>query len=148
MGEQAEIIDRDNFDEIIAQIRNENNPTNWILITYEGPRSKKLKVCGSGEGGVDEMIQMFKPEGIFFGLVRDFDQIDDSILTKFAFVEWLGDKSPRLQKAGVGMQLGAIQNCFGQFHVTHMCSDLDDISAEIIMKKFKNASGSAVHVLD
>ena len=144
---EAEIINREEFDQIIKSIRDEKNPTNWVLITYEGPRSKKLILAGSGEGGVDEMKQQFTDDKIFFGLVRDFDQIDDSILTKFAFVEWLGDKSPRLQKAGVGMQLGAIQDCFGQFHVSHMCSDLDDISAEIIIKKFKNASGSAVHVL-
>lgn len=143
----AEIINNDEFQQIIANIRDENNPTNWVALTYEGPKSKKLVIAGSGEGGVDEMKGIFKDTGIFYGMVRDFDQIDDSRTVKFAFIEFLGDKAPRLQKAGSGMQLTAIQSAFGQFHVSHMCSDLDDVSSEIILNKIKNASGSANHVI-
>jgi len=129
-------------------LRKYQQKTNWQLLTYEGQKSKLLVIEGAGEGGIDEMKSHFKDEGIYFGLFKDFDQIDDSVLTKFAFIEWIGNKSPRLQKAGVGMQLSAIHNAFGQFHVSHMCSELDEISTEIIMAKFKNASGSASHVVE
>ncbi|KAL7722711.1 Coactosin [Entamoeba marina] len=143
----AQIADAETVQQIISEIRNENNPTNWVLLTYESPKSQNLVLAGQGEGGVDEMKGLFTDEGIFFGLARDFDQIDDSLTVKFAFIEWIGDKSPRLQKARISMQLGAIQSFFGQYHVSHMCSHLDDISSEMILKKIKNASGSASHVL-
>ncbi|BFU20346.1 actin binding protein family protein [Entamoeba histolytica HM-1:IMSS-B] len=144
---EVEIVEKEKFQEIMSKIRNENEKTNWICLTYEGPKSKKLVIAGSGEGGVDELKTLFKDTGIYFAFARDFDKIDDSICVKFAFIEFIGDKSPRLQKAGVGMQLSSIQDQFGQFHITHMCSDLEDVSAEIILAKMKNASGSASHVL-
>ncbi|KAL7715568.1 Coactosin [Entamoeba marina] len=143
----AEIIDAETIQQVISDIRNENNATNWILLTYESPKSQKLVFAGQGEGGVDEMKTLFTDEGIFFGLVRDIDQIDESLTVKFAFIEWIGDKSPRLQKARISMQLGAIQSFFGQYHVSHMCSHQDEISSELILEKIKNASGSASHVL-
>ena len=144
----AELINAEEVQKIIASIRDENNETNWVLIGYENPKSQKLVLVGSGNGGVEEMKGNFTDDRIFFGLVREFDQIDDSKTVKFAFIEWIGDKSSRLQKGRVTMQLTAIQNIFGQFHVSHMCSKQDEISEDIVINKIKSASGSANHVLN
>ncbi|ELP84551.1 coactosin, putative [Entamoeba invadens IP1] len=144
---EANIVNEEEFQNIMKEIRANKPEKNWVCLTYEAPKSKNLVVAGSGDKGVDEMKGIFQENQIYFGFVRETDQIDDSVTIKFAFINYIGDKSPRLQKAGVGMHRSSIQDKFGQFHVSHMCSDVNDVSDKIIIEKIRNASGSAVHVL-
>lgn len=52
---------------------------------------------------------------VAYGLVRKTDKIDDSITVKFAYIFWLGDKVPRLQKAKISVQQGSIKEFIGVF---------------------------------
>jgi len=54
----------------IADVRYDGSDTDWVLITYDGPRSNTLKVEGVGSGGLDELKSHLKDNVVMYGLLR------------------------------------------------------------------------------
>jgi len=46
-------------------------------------------------------------------LLRTTDQIDESITTKFVFINWLGENAPRMQKSRISIHIGPVKQFFG-----------------------------------
>jgi len=148
MTDQVTFEDEAGFQQIIKEVRNEKNETDWCLFSYEGPKSNKIVLVGKGSGGTNELVSNLQDDMIGYGLVRKTDKIDESVTVKFAFVFWLGENSNRMQKARVGTHTGAIRKFIGQFHVDITCSTKDEINDQIIQDKIMDTSGSGSKVVD
>jgi len=133
--------------EAIAELRSDSSGVNWLLLSYEGPKSEKLVLLGKGSGGVPELHEKLSPEIIGYGLIRKKEQIDDSSTVKFAFFNWMGDNVPRMQKAKVSVHRGGVTIFVGQYHVDITASSLGELTDEVIEKDIAKASGTNVNVL-
>eukprot|EP01130_Rhizamoeba_saxonica_P019044 TRINITY_DN9760_c0_g1_i1.p1 TRINITY_DN9760_c0_g1~~TRINITY_DN9760_c0_g1_i1.p1 ORF type:complete len:512 (-),score=156.17 TRINITY_DN9760_c0_g1_i1:65-1600(-) len=148
---QWQADDIDLAENAIADVRNDESPTNWCFLTYCGNRgaaSQRLKFGGSGDGGLEELRGHLEDDQCIFALLRVTDQIDDSILVKFVFINWLGNGVGRMQKARLSIHLAPIKTFIGQYHVDINCNSLDEVTAELVMGKVMDFSGSGSRVLD
>ncbi|KAJ3087545.1 hypothetical protein HK102_010814 [Quaeritorhiza haematococci] len=80
-----------NLADALKDIRNDKTSTNWILGSYEGGNiQNQIILVGSGDGGVEQMIPLLKPDEISYGLSRVVDVIDGHPTVKFAFIQFIG----------------------------------------------------------
>lgn len=142
-------IDGDAARDAVREVRDANgSDTNWMAVTYEGPKSMKLKLLGKGTGGADEMASMVTPEMAVYGLVRVVDRIDNSDTVKFVFVLYLGEKVPRMQRARISVHQNAVKEFLGQAHVDYSCATAAELTNDVIVSKVTITSGSSSRVLD
>jgi len=138
--------DEDAITGAIKAVRNDSDPTDWCLITYTAPKSSTLKFHASGSGGLEELRTHLKDDVIMYGLIRTNEQIDDTVAIKFCFIDWRGENINRMQRANLGVHSGAITALFRPYHADLQCADHSELTMDIIMKKIKFVSGTAVHV--
>jgi len=143
----VQFINESEIKAAIADLRS-NSPTDWVLLSFESPKSQKVKLVNKGEGGVSELVQNFQDDVVGFALVRKIDKIDDSETVKFAFINFIGDKVGILQKGRISVTCGGVKDFFGSFHVDFTISDRAEISDEIVINKIQETSGSGSRVLD
>lgn len=118
----------------LADVRNDDTDTNWVLATYEDPNAPKIVLLAKGSGGIPEMRGHLNPQNVAYGLVRKNEKIDDSIAVKFAYIRWVGDKIPVMQKAKLGTHAGDVNAFFSPTHTSLDAPDLDEINDENIMR--------------
>jgi len=138
-------LEEDSIREGIKAVRDNNDPTDWVLLTYEG-NSNKVKLAGRGSGGVDEVLSRLNESEIFYGLLRTTDTVDNTVAVKFVLILWVGEKVPFARKARITTNKGEVLGFIGQYHVDVNCSNLSEISPEIIRDLVQRASGTALHV--
>uniref|UniRef100_A0A8C0DIH6 Drebrin like n=1 Tax=Balaenoptera musculus TaxID=9771 RepID=A0A8C0DIH6_BALMU len=100
--------------EAYEQVVNEKSPTDWALFTYEG-NSNDIRVAGTGEGGLEEMVEELNSGKVMYAFCRVKDP--NSGLPKFVLINW-----------------GA--------HVTINARAEEDVEPECIMQKVARASGA------
>jgi hypothetical protein len=67
---------------LIQQVRDDSTPTDWCLCGLNGGPTAALTVVGSGEGGAEALAKHLMEDGVFYGLVRTTEQIDNSTTVK------------------------------------------------------------------
>lgn len=138
--------DEDAVIDAIKSVRNDSTPIDWCLVTYTAPKSSVLKFHASGSGGLEELRAHLKDDVIMYGLIRTTEQIDDTVAVKFCFIDWRGENINRMQRANLGVHSGSVTSLFRPYHADIQCADNSEINMDIIMKKIRFASGTAVHV--
>jgi hypothetical protein len=130
----------------LSEVRSDTNDTNWCLFTYSEAAKNTIDLVGKGAGGVEELKTHLAAGKMFYGLVRVTDKIDNSVTVKFVFIVWCGESVPFVQKAKMTTHKGSITKLIGQFHNDINCSNVSELSEDIIMRKVRDASGTSVHV--
>lgn len=127
----------------IKKVRNDNDPTKWVIGSYKDDDiSKPVELIASGEGDCTEMKAHFTPEKICYALIRVIDVYENINTVKFVFIYWLGSKVSVMKKAKISVHKGKVNEMFSNYHVDFMISSLNEISNEIIMRKVSQCSGS------
>jgi len=139
-------VGEDQMRQAIFSVRNDDNPTNWALISYDGPKSSNLILKGSGTGGLDELREHLEPDTISYGILRRTNEFDGHITVKFVFVLHVDEKVPVIRKAKIVTHKGAITEFIGQYHVDVTISSPSELTEELIDTTVQNAAGTAVHV--
>jgi hypothetical protein len=78
-----------------------------------GAEAQTLKVLSTGSGGLEGLKAQLTPDIAAYCLLRQTDQIDDSVTVKFAFINWIGDQVPRMQRARISVHLPIVKEFFG-----------------------------------
>lgn len=94
------------------------------------------------------MKQSLKPDSINYGIVRVYDCYDGHTTTKFVLILWVGENVKIMRKARITTHKGAVLDFLGQYHCDISCANDGEINQDIIMTKVRDASGTAVHVMD
>jgi len=132
----------------IADVRHDGKATNWALVSYEGENTNNVVLIGSGDGGVNDLIDQLQDNMVGYGIVRLVERRDDSDTVKFVFVRWVGENIHRMLRARLGTHSGAIKEVFHPYHVDIEAEKKSEISEEIIWGIVRKASGTADYVID
>jgi len=146
-SDEVSIGNEEEGSNLIAKLRNNEDPTDWVLFGYEG-NSNRVVPVGSGEGGIEELKQSLEADQINYGLVRVYDCYDGHTTTKFVLILWVGENVKIMRKARITTHKGAVLNFLGQYHVDIPCSNHNEVNQEIIMTAVQKASGTANFVMD
>ena len=68
-------------------VRDDKTQTNWLLVDYETERSDKLKLTGTGSGGLAELKNSLQDSNASFAYVRvKYSNDKESVREKFILV--------------------------------------------------------------
>jgi hypothetical protein len=129
----------------IKAVRDDKDPTDWMLMGYEG-NTNTLKLVATGQGDLDELVTHLKDDQILYGLYRTTDTIDNTVAVKFVLIIWIGESVPIIRKARIATHKGDVTSFLGQYHVDVSASNLSEINEEIVKDLVQRASGTASHV--
>jgi hypothetical protein len=132
----------------IQDLRSDATPTNWVLLTYDGPNSNTIKLAGSGTGGSAELISHLRDDNVGYGLVRQDERYDDSIRVMFAYINWVGENIHRMLKARLGTHSGSVKGILTPYHADIDATNHSEISPEIITTTIRRTMGTATRVLN
>jgi hypothetical protein len=144
-------LEFNNVDELrgyLQDVRNDQTPTNWLLLTYAANSKNALELVGTGTGGADELAQHLEDSKVYYGIVRAEEVIDQSVTVKFAFVHYLGDRTPPLLKARVSTHKGVAEAFFRPYHVTLFATEASEVNQEHVNTLIAKASQNYNAVLN
>jgi len=142
-------VDGDAARDAIREVRDANcSDTNWMAVTYDNPKTMKMKLLGKGTGGADELAGLLQPDMAVYALIRVVDRIDNSDTVKFVFVLYLGEKLPRMLRARITVHQNSVKDFIGQAHVDYSCSTAAELNNDVIVSKVTITSGSSSRVID
>ncbi|XP_052661504.1 drebrin-like protein isoform X2 [Harpia harpyja] len=115
------------------------SPTDWALFTYEG-NSNDLRVAGSGDGGLEEMVEELNSGKVMYAFCRVKDP--NSGLPKYVLVNWTGEGVNDVRKGACANHVSTVANFLKGAHVTINARAEEDVEPELIMEKVAKASGA------
>jgi hypothetical protein len=131
----------------IQDVRSDATPTNWVLLTYDGPNSNTIVLAGSGSGGSAELISHLRDDIVAYGLVRQDERYDDSVRVMFCFINWVGENIPRMQKARIGTHSGAVKGILAPYHADIDATNKSEVTPEIVTTTIRLTMGTKTRVL-
>ncbi|XP_021567584.1 drebrin-like protein isoform X5 [Carlito syrichta] len=93
--------------EAYARVVNEKSPTDWALFTYEG-NSNDIRVAGTGEGGLEEMVEELNSGKVMYAFCRVKDP--NSGLPKFVLINWTGEGVNDVRKGACASHVSTMAN--------------------------------------
>lgn len=124
-------------------IRNDADPTTWMLITYEeGSNNKKWCLHAKGEGDLEELKSHITPDFIGFGYIRVIGGDEMSKRPKFVFIKYLAKGLKMTVKALMNMHRGDVEKVINQVNVTMEVESLDELTEEEVTNRVKKAGGA------
>jgi len=124
--------------QIYVNIRDDNHPTDWMMLRYEG-QTNKLKAMDSGTGGFQEFSSRIVEEPCFGYFRYTFG---DTKRTKFIFVSYVPEKINGLKKAKIASHKPEVASFLKYFHVELNALSKDEITTAKLEAKLKMAGGA------
>uniref|UniRef100_A0A8C2TKC5 Drebrin like n=1 Tax=Coturnix japonica TaxID=93934 RepID=A0A8C2TKC5_COTJA len=109
------------------------------LFTYEG-NSNDLRVAGTGEGGLEEMVEELNSGKVMYAFCRVKDP--NSGLPKYVLVNWTGEGVNDVRKGACANHVSTVASFLKGAHVTINARAEEDVEPELIMQKVAKASGA------
>ncbi|KAF6085672.1 drebrin like [Phyllostomus discolor] len=125
--------------EAYQRVVTEKSPTDWALFTYEG-NSNDIRVAGTGEGGLEEMVEELNSGKVMYAFCRVKDP--NSGLPKFVLVNWTGEGVNDARKGVCANHVSTVAGFLKGAHVTINARAEEDVEPECIMQKVARASGA------
>lgn len=125
--------------EAYARVVREKSPTDWALFTYEG-NSNDIRVAGTGEGGLEEMVEELNSGKVMYAFCRVKDP--NSGLPKFVLINWTGEGVNDARKGVCANHVSTMASFLKGAHVTINARAEEDVEPECIMEKVARASGA------
>jgi len=139
--------DESRIKQAIQDVRSDATATNWVVLTYDAPNSSTIVLAGSGNGGSEELIRLLKDDNVCYGLVRQQEKYDDSARVMFAYITWVGENIPRMQKARLGTHTGAVKGLLAPYHADIDATNHSEISPDLITSRIRLTMGTETRVL-
>ncbi|XP_063167474.1 drebrin-like protein isoform X3 [Candoia aspera] len=115
------------------------SPTDWALFTYEG-NSNDLRVAGTGDGGLEEMVEELNSGKVMYAFCRVKDP--NSGLPKYVLINWFGEGVNDVRKGACANHVSSVANFLKGAHVTINARADEDVEPEAIIEKVAKASGA------
>ncbi|KAI9101211.1 hypothetical protein DFS34DRAFT_461108 [Phlyctochytrium arcticum] len=126
----------------IKEVKNDKAPTRWCVGKYENNDiGSPVVLEGTGLGGVNELRELFKPDGIYYGMIRMTDLVDGHPTIKFAFITFIGTQVGIMKKAKLSTHKGSVSESFGPYHVDFTVSEKKEIDDGVVATRISKVSG-------
>lgn len=132
-----------NKDALVAAWHNvvdDKSSTNWALFGYEG-QTNNLKVVGTGNGGLEEMIDRLNSSHIMYAFCRVIDT--KTSLPKCLLINWQGEGAPIVRKGTCANHIRDVERLLKGAHITLTARSEDDVEIDSVMEKLARATASA-----
>ncbi|XP_063465681.1 drebrin-like protein isoform X7 [Symphalangus syndactylus] len=93
--------------EAYVRVVTEKSPIDWALFTYEG-NSNDIRVAGTGEGGLEEMVEELNSGKVMYAFCRVKDP--NSGLPKFVLINWTGEGVNDVRKGACASHVSTMAN--------------------------------------
>ena len=123
-------------------IRKDDSGVNWLLVGYDDNDAKKIKLTGSGSGGLAELKSNLDDNQVLYGVFKVIGVDQDSRRTKLVFVTWIGSGLSPLKRARTSTHKSAFTQFFNGFHVEIYASTQDDLTEEDIISRLNASTGA------
>ncbi|XP_033027321.1 drebrin-like protein isoform X3 [Lacerta agilis] len=125
--------------EAYGQVVASASPTDWALFTYEG-NSNDLRVAGTGDGGLEEMVEELNSGKVMYAFCRVKDP--NSGLPKYVLINWFGEGVNDVRKGACANHVSSVANFLKGAHVTINARADEDVEPDTITEKVAKASGA------
>ncbi|XP_028563397.2 drebrin-like protein isoform X3 [Podarcis muralis] len=125
--------------EAYGQVVASASPTDWALFTYEG-NSNDLRVAGTGDGGLEEMVEELNSGKVMYAFCRVKDP--NSGLPKYVLINWFGEGVNDVRKGACANHVSSVANFLKGAHVTINARADEDVEPDVITEKVAKASGA------
>ena len=139
-----DLADAAEFRASLERIRNENDPTDWVLLSY---KDKKIAIAAFGDGGLKAFSSQLKDDEVHFGVLSFLVEVDgdDYKTAKNILITWLGPNLPGgLVKARAAAHRKQLRD-FIQETVTVACemqaSTLEELNEEMVGQAISRTRG-------
>ncbi|XP_032869930.1 drebrin-like protein isoform X10 [Amblyraja radiata] len=120
-------------------VLNDKTGTDWALFTYEG-NSNDLRVAGTGDGGLEEMVEELSSGKVMYAFCRVKDP--NSGLPKCVLINWTGEGVKDARKGLCANHVSTMGNFLKGAHVTINARADEDVELDEIIGKVAKASGA------
>ncbi|KAI7865795.1 hypothetical protein BDF14DRAFT_1875475 [Spinellus fusiger] len=128
---------------VYEDVRDDKTETNWAFFDFADGKPDRLRVAGSGSGGLAEFVKQLKPQVAGWGYVRiNMSNDKYSQRIKFVLVPWCGDSVNIMRKARLGIQISDVKNIIRSFHIEVPASHVHDVDENEIMTRLRRAGGA------
>lgn len=131
------------FRAAISAVREDSNPSTWMVSEWAAKNT--LGLLGCGEGALDQLLEVVNDNNACFALLRVSDVYDGHTTVKFVYLQFKPNSLSPLTRGAIGTMTGAIEKLFHPYHVALELENRGEISQDLVMKKVQAASGSAIH---
>ncbi|KAI7891864.1 uncharacterized protein EV154DRAFT_551186 [Mucor mucedo] len=129
--------------EAYDDVRDDKTETNWVFFDFADGKPDRLRVAGSGSGGLSEFVSQLKPEVAGWGYIRmNMSNDEYSQRIKFVLVPWCGEKVGIMRKAKLSIQISDVKNICRNFHIEVPASHTHDLSEDEVMTRLRRAGGA------
>lgn len=143
-GADLSWVDEDEAESAFKAVKSDADTTDWLLLGYES--AKKIKVLGTGSGGVSELASKLDDSQIYYGYFRVTEVYDKSVTVKFGQIKLMTNKVAPVMRAKCSTHQGFLQQYLSPSQVSFDLIDQADFSEEIVMAKLGATTGTRTNV--
>jgi len=126
--------------EYYIKVRNDYDPLNWVIYSYDTEVKNKVKVHSSGEGDFSEIVDHAPdniPVYIYFKYL-----FGDTKRARFILVSFVPDSFHGIQKSKVLGHRSAVQEFFKYFAFSWDIKDITDLEESTVVEKLLKSGGA------
>jgi len=123
----------------LTDIKKPGSQTNWIMLGYVPKSDNKLKLVGSGSGGLAEVTEQLNDGKILFALVS----FNINNTNKFAYISWCGEGVTGMKKGLFNNHANDVSLFFKGFHVQINARNETDVDEKTIVDRLQKATGAS-----
>ncbi|XP_068723103.1 coactosin-like protein [Montipora capricornis] len=134
----AATADKEAMTKAYLDVRDDKVESNWTVFKYE---DKNIVHAASGTD-YEEFRSQFGEGERAYGYVRVETGDELSKRAKFAFITWIGESVPALQKAKVSTDKATVKQVIQNFAVEILTSDLEELTYDHVKAVLVKAGGA------
>ncbi|KAI0403709.1 hypothetical protein F4802DRAFT_284117 [Xylaria palmicola] len=124
-------------------VRSDKDETNWLLISYASGVGDKLRLAGTGNGGLAELAARLDDGEAQYGYARvEYANDTESRRVKFALVIWIGPGTKVMRKARVAFESAAVKKVLAHHSIQVDATDRGDLDEKEIVPRLRKAGGA------
>jgi len=132
------------IEQAYLDVRDDNKPLNWLLLTYASAKSDVLNLTATGEGGLDELKENLREDDCAFAYARvEYSNDKESKRVKFVLIKWIGEYTKVMRKAKISVHAADVKNSLRAYSIEVDACDLDGVNEDVIVGRLRKAGGAS-----
>lgn len=124
-------------------VRDDKEPTTWLLVSNASATSSKLVLSKTGTGDLSELAAELDPTQVQYAYVRvEYANDSESKRVKFILVVWIGENTKVMRKARVSIESGDVRKVLAHHSIQVNASDKGDLDEKEVVTRLRKAGGA------